>query len=208
MQAVRFLTRCRPRNHILSSHRFLSSIPASSSSATPWFIDPAEAVPKPIERKHQPTPLLSTARDVPIAPLPAEIPATSPIALLHDALRSSPHLEPGTLLVREPIPTTPGPPLPRALPKGKKRRGGTYFGEGLSESLGSPSLWNWVVIAQVKEGTEKRGGIEAVYKAVRKVLLTANPPVLLPPNHKRKVHNGWAMIDAGEFAVHILHCIL
>lgn len=35
-------------------------------------------------------------------------------------------------------------------------------------------------------------------------LLTCNPPLALPPNNKRRSHGGWAMIDAGDFAVHIL----
>lgn len=35
-------------------------------------------------------------------------------------------------------------------------------------------------------------------------LLSIKPPIPLPPNSKRRMHNGWAMIDAGNFAVHIL----
>lgn len=35
-------------------------------------------------------------------------------------------------------------------------------------------------------------------------LLKVNPPLPLPPNSKQRMHNGWAMIDAGNFAVHIM----
>ena len=35
-------------------------------------------------------------------------------------------------------------------------------------------------------------------------LLTADPPLPLPPNSKRRVNGGWAMIDAGDFAIHIV----
>ena len=35
-------------------------------------------------------------------------------------------------------------------------------------------------------------------------LLTADPPLPLPPNNKRRANGAWAMIDAGDFAVHIL----
>ena len=75
---------------------------------------------------------------------------------------------------------------------------------------------------QVKEGTENRGSIESVVRVVRKTvrrffffalaghcqpptqLLSFKPPLPLPPNSKRHMHSGWAMIDAGNFAVHIM----
>ena len=28
--------------------------------------------------------------------------------------------------------------------------------------------------------------------------------MVLPPNRKRRVEDGWGMVDAGEFAVHVL----
>jgi hypothetical protein len=75
----------------------------------------------------------------------------------------------------------------------------------------------------VKEGTEKRGAIESVIRIVRAAvssapslqshlapysrcpqLLKATPPVALPRNSKRQVSDGWAMLDAGEFAVHVV----
>jgi ribosomal silencing factor RsfS len=59
-------------------------------------------------------------------------------------------------------------------------------------------------MAQVKEGTENRGSIESVVRVVRKTLLSVKPPLPIPPNSKRRMYNGWAMIDAGNFAVHIM----
>lgn len=61
-------------------------------------------------------------------------------------------------------------------------------------------------MAQVKEGTEKRGALQSVFRLVRKELLSANPPLPLPPNRKTRLQeeDGWRMIDAGEFAVHIV----
>lgn len=69
---------------------------------------------------------------------------------------------------------------------------------------GGNGLWRWWVVAQVKKGTENRGAIESVIRVVRKTLLTADPPVRLPPNSKKRMHNGWAMVDGGDFAVHVM----
>jgi len=157
----------------------------------PWFVDST-----PLQR--QLPPHIQTING---HPLPDGIPKS--IKDLHIALKGSPHLEPSELVVCEPIPTAPGPALPDAMPKGRRKRGRTYVGEGTSEEL-SGGIWNWIVIAQVKEGTEGRGAIEAVTRIVRKSLLEARPSLPLPPNSKRRVEDGWAMIDAGEFAVHIL----
>jgi ribosomal silencing factor RsfS len=65
-------------------------------------------------------------------------------------------------------------------------------------------LWSWVVVAQVKEGTENRGAIESVVRVIRKTLLGHEPPFLLPPKSRRQAGTGWVMIDAGPFAVHVL----
>ncbi|OSX64803.1 hypothetical protein POSPLADRAFT_1133612 [Postia placenta MAD-698-R-SB12] len=204
MQALRFHTsRCVRRAPLSIAKRALSSIPSSSSSAPsnslPWFIDPADAAPSTSTStpSHRITP-----HAYPLPPLPAGVSSDSPIAHLRAALSTSPHLEPGQLIVREPIPTATGPPLPDSPPKGRRKRGRTYAGEGVYEYAGG--IWNWIIIAQVKEGTEKRGAIESVVRIVRRTLLTAQPPLPLPPNSKRRVNDGWAMIDAGEFAVHIV----
>ncbi|KAG5353963.1 hypothetical protein C0989_011451 [Termitomyces sp. Mn162] len=126
-------------------------------------------------------PLPSSSRSSlprPAANVP-DIPENTPqiIKQLHTQLAQSPHLDPSTLMVSESIAPPPGPPLPLRAPQGKRKRGGTYAGESAYDIPGE--VWNWV-------------------------LLTIDPPLPLPPNAKRRMHNGWAMIDAGDFAVHIL----
>ncbi|KAG6878733.1 hypothetical protein C0993_011548 [Termitomyces sp. T159_Od127] len=180
----------------------LRAVRRAYSSALPWFVDEAPALP-------------ARARPAPAVPdVPANTPAV--IRLLHTQLAQSPHLEPSKLLVSESIARPPGPALPFRAPQGRRKRGGTYAGESAYDVPGG--IWNWVVIAQawsfllfgaladtrqVKEGTEDKGAIESVVRVVRKTLLSTEPPLALPPNSKR-THNGWALIDAGDFAVHIL----
>lgn len=116
--------------------RSLSTV-TSASSHVPWFVDKT-----PLHRQlppHLPTP-------TGLPPLPAGIPNS--IKELHDALKNSPHLEPSELLVCVPIPTPPGPPLPDAMPKGRRQRGRTYVGEGILSGL-TGNIWNWIVVAQV-----------------------------------------------------------
>ena len=168
MQALRVCThaaratRAIPRTARVGT-RSLSTGPSSSSDQprpVPWFIDPSEAGPS--QPKFQPI------RPTPVHPLPTEISETHPITALHAQLLESPHLEPAFLLVRDPIPTEVGPPLPLAAPRGRRQRGRTYFGEGVSDDVGG--LWRWIVIAQVKEGSEKRGAIESVARVVRRAV--------------------------------------
>ncbi|KAI0831738.1 hypothetical protein BC628DRAFT_1311084 [Trametes gibbosa] len=198
------LRREQARRAFCATSASLSGHPSSSTSSTPspipWFVDPSEAEPalSPYARRAA----LPQAPTKPLAPLPTVLPLDHPITRLHAELKASPHLEPGTLLVCEPIPTATGPPLPPSMPKGRRKRGRSYVGEGVSENTGG--IWEWIVIAQVKEGTEDRGAIESVIRIVRKTLLTSDPPTSLPLNNKRRINGGWAMIDAGEFAVHIL----
>ncbi|EGN95443.1 hypothetical protein SERLA73DRAFT_112966 [Serpula lacrymans var. lacrymans S7.3] len=161
-----------------------------TSSQTPWFVDP-----EPLPVRHAPPHLAPNPQD-----LPENIPAH--VKQLYVHLHQSPYLDPSSLIVREHTAMPPGPPLPKTIPKGKRQRGRTYSGEGLTEEPGG--IWSWVFLAQVKEGTENRGSIESVIRLVRKTLLTMQPPLPLPPNSKRRMHNGWAMIDAGDFAVHIV----
>ncbi|GLB35007.1 putative ribosomal silencing factor during starvation [Lyophyllum shimeji] len=162
----------------------------SYSTALPWFVDQSP-VPHP---PHLPRRVVSTP------PLPDNTPST--LRELHAQLAQSPHLDASTLVVSEAIPRQPGPPLPPRKPQGRRKRGGTYAGNSVYDVPGG--LWNWVVMAQVKEGTESKGAIESVVRVIRKALLSVEPPLPLPPNSKRRMHNGWAMVDAGDFAVHVL----
>lgn len=75
----------------------------------------------------------------------------------------------------------------------------------------------------MKEGTEKRGSIESLVRLVRKTvrdrtplsingspysgiaqLLSMDPPLQIPKKTRKDIHDGWTMVDAGEFAVHVL----
>ncbi|CAL1703654.1 unnamed protein product [Somion occarium] len=206
MQALRLCSRVsRPKRIFRLSARALSSIPPSDPPPTviPWFIDPSEQTESASHTPYVSTSLARPPALTPHPPLPVDLSSSSVLAQLYELLKTSPHLEPGTLLVREPIPSSVGPPLPPAMPKGRRQRGRTYFGEGI-EGFEGGGLWSWIMLAQVKEGTEKRGAIESVVRLVRKTLLSANPPLTVPHSSKRKFSDGWAMLDAGEFAVHIV----
>ncbi|KAJ3509214.1 hypothetical protein NMY22_g16365 [Coprinellus aureogranulatus] len=172
----------------------------SSTSGTqptvpaPWFVEP-----KPIERPALHSPLNKAA----LAP---QVPAEAPQLLkdLQSELLRSPHLDLSTLVVCRAVPPPPGPSLPERLPQGKRRRGGTIAGESAYDF--TCGIWSWFVFAQVKEGTEGRGAVESVVRQVRKSLLSRTPPVTLPPKSRRQMGTGWALLDGGNFAVHILTC--
>ncbi|KAI6039958.1 hypothetical protein EDC04DRAFT_2567749 [Pisolithus marmoratus] len=188
MQAALRTVSLTPRKGI--SHtvtRLLSTNPAAS----PWFADP-----EPVYQKQTPPHLTPKIQE-----FPPNLP--DPIKQLYINLTRSPLLEPSTLDVHESIAPPPGLPLPKRAPQGRRKRGRTYAGEGIDQDAVG-GIWNWVVIAQVKEGTENRGSIAAVVRSVRKTLLTIDTPIHLPPGSKRRAHNGWAVVDAGNFAVHIL----
>ncbi|KAG9226367.1 hypothetical protein CCMSSC00406_0003246 [Pleurotus cornucopiae] len=179
MQALRRI--CRPTQRSLST--------------TPWFVDTEAFLQRPPPPHLTENPL--TTRP---PPLPKDVPHT--IKELHSQLTSSPHLEPSTIVVDRSLGRVMGPPLPLRKPQGRRKRGGTNAGESAFDIPGG--VWNWVVLAQVKEGTESKGGIESVVRLVRKTLLGMSPPLPLGVNPKKKMHNGWAMVDAGDFAVHVL----
>lgn len=126
-----------------------SSTPYSSSQARqPWFVDDTEpiyAAPRPQSTRNSPV----------SSPLLPSLPPTIPEELkaLHSALALSPHLEPSALLVRRPLPTPPGPPpIEDQLPKGRRKRGRTYVGEGVRVGNGllEGGIWSWIVLAQVR----------------------------------------------------------
>ncbi|KAI6039960.1 hypothetical protein EDC04DRAFT_3061593 [Pisolithus marmoratus] len=188
MQAALRTISLTPRNGI--SHT-VTRLLSANSAASPWFVDP-----EPVYRKQAPPHLTPKVQE-----FPPNLP--DPIKQLYINLTRSPLLEPFTLDVRESIAPPPGLPLPKRAPQGRRKRGRTYAGEGIDQDAVG-SIWNWVVIAQVKEGTENRGSIAAVVRSVRKTLLTMDTPIRLPPGSKRRAHNGWAVVDAGNFAVHIL----
>ncbi|KAJ7582801.1 hypothetical protein C8J56DRAFT_231672 [Mycena floridula] len=167
--------------------RRLSTGPAS----IPWFVDP----PQPS------TPTLVRHRLEVLPPLPEEAPRS--LKELHSELSKSPYLEPSTLLITRPITAASLPETRHRAPAGRRRvRGGAFPGDSAYDVPGG--LWSWILLAQVKDGTEDKGSIESVVRAVRRILLQLQPPLPLPPNSKRRMHNGWAMVDAGDFAIHVM----
>ena len=123
-----------------------------STTPTPWFVDVSNVVRPPNPRL--------------IPPLPENTPST--LKKLYCRLSQSPHLELSTLTVSQPLAPAPGPPLPLRLPRGRRKRGGTYAGESIYDIPGG--TWNWVVMAQVKEGTESKGAVGSVVRLVRKTV--------------------------------------
>jgi ribosomal silencing factor RsfS len=67
-------------------------------------------------------------------------------------------------------------------------------------------LWEWIVVAQVKEGTEGKGAIQSVLRSARTNLVTSHPHLPLPPKSvaRGQTHDGWGMLDIGDSVVHII----
>ena len=140
----------KPHTCIAIHTRRCLSTASSSSSPQPWFIDPSDTpLPKPTTSSTLP-PSQPQQPLVPLSPLPSEISSSTPLARLHSRLSASPFLEPGTLLVTKPLQTEVGPPLPPSAPKGRRKRGRTYFGEGLEGGDVEGGLWRWILIAEVR----------------------------------------------------------
>ena len=116
--------------------RQLSTATTPTTGRLPWFVDRT-----PFVRQKAPHLVWSGP-----APLPEGVPTV--IKDLHAALKTSPHLDQSELVVCEPIPTPQGPPLPDAMPKGRRKRGRMYAGEGIATGMVG-GLWNWIVLAQV-----------------------------------------------------------
>ncbi|KAF8163253.1 hypothetical protein B0H34DRAFT_694681 [Crassisporium funariophilum] len=189
--AFRALSLCsRPTRH------FASSSATKEASGVPWFVDQSHNFSRRNPPPHLPMTTPAAASDI-----PADTPEI--IRKLHAQLLESPHLDKAELLVSKALLPAPGPALPRIMPHGRRKRGGTFSGESGYDMPGG-GIWDWVVMAQVKEGTESRGSIESVVRVVRKTLLTHEPPLPLPPKSRRQAGTEWVFIDAGSFAVHVM----
>jgi hypothetical protein len=138
---------CHEHSLLMYSTRFIRQLKgtrhlSSSSPAAPWFVD-QDYVPPSFASRMNPPHLPALRMSPP--PLPENIP--EPLRELHVQLTQSPHLEPGALVVRTPIPIPEGPSLPESMPKGRRRRGRSYFGEGVLEP--QSGIWSWILMAQV-----------------------------------------------------------
>lgn len=199
MQAPRLL-RLAQLNSTLAVRRCLC-LPRralSTENSTPWFVDNEYERAQPTTQH----PLPSHVKPVLAAPPPVPEDAPGPVKDVYAVLAQSPHLDLSALAATRFVEPTPGPPLPKKAPQGRRKRGSTYGGESGFDVPGG--IWSWIVMAQVKEGTENRGAIESVVRVVRKTLAKLEPPLPLPPRCKRREENGWALVDGGEFAVHVL----
>jgi hypothetical protein len=88
---------------------------------------------------------------------------------LHQHLSQSPLLAHSTLRICKPssLQAENGNnelALAYSRPKGRRRRGVHDAGESVAEP---DDMWSWYVLAQVKEGTEGRGAIEAVIRSAQ-----------------------------------------
>lgn len=124
-------------------HQLLRTTATSTSarraqSTLPWFVDPSDELPQP-----------GTSAQVDITqihPVPEDAPAY--LKELHATLYRSPHLEKSSVVVTRPSSLPTGPDLPLKAPQGRRRRGGVYDTEGVSDM--TSGLWSWIVMAQVR----------------------------------------------------------
>lgn len=126
--------------------------PVRLFSSLPWFVDSRPTSVPQLLRPHPP-------------PVPNDAPAV--LKDLRDDLSRIPHLDPASILISRPVTPPSVLPLPLKSAQGRRKRGATYSGESAYDD-DSNGLWSWVILAQVKEGTENRGSVESVVRAVRK----------------------------------------
>lgn len=139
----------------------------SVSASRPWFLTDEDDVPPTTGHLTQQEPEQTNASLRPAAPpLPPSLPPH--LLTLYAHLSQSPLLNVSSLVVRRPPPLTEddlaATNIPFRRPQGRRRRGGTETGDGFTEPGG---MWDWHVVAEVKEGTEGRGAIEAVVRSAR-----------------------------------------
>ena len=109
-------------------------------------------------------------------PLPKDLPEH--LVTLHRHLSQSPLLALSRLRIYAPSSFKPRNmnndlTLPYSRAKGRRRRGVHDAGD----SVGEPNdIWNWFILAEVKEGTEGRGALEAVIRSAQK---EASKPITL-----------------------------
>lgn len=139
------------------------------SDSTPWFVDANDELPHSSRATVSPDASHKHPHARPIAtPPPAEAPA--PLHALHAHLASLPLLKSVSVLHASALENLRGSdvPLPTQRPHGKRKRGGSSFGGvGVGDP---PPVWNWVLQAEVKEGAEKRGAVNAVIRSAIKVV--------------------------------------
>lgn len=137
---------------------------AARPSPKPWFVEEdagSGRFPSPTSQGSQTHSSLSP-------PPPTEAP--KPLHTLHSHLSTLPLLQSVTVLRASALDELRGmdEPLPSRKPHGKRNRGAVSFGgDGVGDP---PPLWDWVVYAEVKEGAEKRGAVDAVIRSALKTV--------------------------------------
>ncbi|KAG8961661.1 hypothetical protein FRC03_005118 [Tulasnella sp. 419] len=186
----------RPASRSIAVRTLFTStrIADSVSAHRPWFV--SDHKPSQVQQEHIAGPNSASVQ------LP---PQDAPVHLLslYDKLKTLPYLDPTHLLITKPKePPISGPSTPFRAPRGRRLRGGTDHGDGFAFPMGT--LWDWLLIAQVKEGTEGRGAIYLISKICRENLLThfPNDPMLLKGISKGSAD--WAMLDVNQTAIHIV----
>ncbi|VDC07805.1 unnamed protein product [Peniophora sp. CBMAI 1063] len=177
--------------------------PSKAESPAPWFLDPEdteESALGHIDEKSGrgiPQPKRAEAR-----PLPEGVPDA--LAHLHKQLLLSPLIEPSELLVREPIAMSLGPALPDRQHGARRKRGSRNIELGSDLPLSGGGVWDWIVLVQLREGVDPTRAMSMIMSSTRKSMVAHNRPVHLPTRSQWKVDSGWKMVDANDFAIHIL----
>ncbi|PVG00227.1 hypothetical protein CPB86DRAFT_729775 [Serendipita vermifera] len=187
-----------PRTLSIYNAAFSRRSYTTASIAKPWFVDEEPELPKPQTTERARIELPKDAKDAP-----------KHVQTAFTFLAQSPLIEPSTLALSHPLSAEEQPdgdlPLP-LLKKVQKSRGKQKergYGRGVGEGPGQ-GVYLWELVAQVRQGSEVRGGVEVVASSLRQMLKREYPGLLVPSrsNHKDQ-RDGWTMIDLGNSAIHI-----
>ena len=138
------------------------------AAARPWFVD-ADEGPVPSTSRAQAPGFGRPQAEV--KPVPPGVPEY--LKRAHSHLAHSPLLDLSTLTVSKPLPSEFQPiiDLPMNIPTRRLPRVERELWPGRGIEVGmSGGIWEWVLVAQVKEGTEGRGAIESVAFEVRNMV--------------------------------------
>jgi hypothetical protein len=163
------LASCARRNIFTSSGRsFLFA--HRNLAPTPWFVDEETERSSVLDQSDGVNRKNEGQTVVQHSPPPSNAP--DHLRALHAHLITLPLLDSVSVVSASSSTELPAEaPLPTQRPHGKrKRRGSSYGGDGVGDP---PPIWDWVLEADVKEGAEKRGAVEAVLRSATKAVRDA-----------------------------------